>query len=88
MPALKIVPHPGERPSELRWRGRVAGTIEKLPSGGCRYRPGWQLDAFDPAPAMADFQRLSPALRRHHAPARTETVLVRRIEAEIAGCRA
>ena len=88
MPALKIVPHPGARPSELRWRGRVAGTIQKLGTGGCRYLPGWQMAAFDPEPLMADFHRLPPALQRHHAPARTETVLVRRIEAEIAGGRA
>ena len=88
MPALKIAPAPASRPSQLLWRGRVAGTIEKLASGGCRYLPGWQLDAFDPAPPMADFHRLPPALQRHHAPARGETALVRRIEAEIAGRRA
>ena len=88
MPALKIAPHPGARPSELRWRGRVAGTIQKLASGGCRYLPGWQFDAFDGPVPMADFDRLPPALRRHHAPARSETALVRRIEAEIAGRRA
>ena len=84
MPALKIVPHPGARHSELRWRGRVAGTIEKTGSGGCRYLPGWQIDAFDGVPPMADFHRLPPALRRHHYPARTETALLARIEAEIA----
>ena len=84
MPALKIVPHPGGRPSELRWRGRVAGAIEKGPDGGCRYWPGWQIDIFDPVPPMADFHRLPPALRRHHPPARTETALIRHLEAEIA----
>ena len=83
-PALKLVPHPGSRPSELRWRGRVAGAIEKLGSGGVRYLPGWQLDAFDPVPPMADFHRLPPALLRHQAPARSESALIRRIEAEIA----
>lgn len=88
MPALKIAPAPASRPSQLLWRGRVAGTIEKLASGGCRYLPGWQLDALEPAPPMADFDRLPPALRRHHAPARSETALVRRIEAAIAGRRA
>jgi len=31
-PALKIVPHPGARPSELRWRGRVAGTMMRSPT--------------------------------------------------------
>ena len=86
-PALKLVPHPGSRPSELRWRGRTAATIEKLPSGGCRLVPGWQLDAFDEAPPMADFHRLPPTLRRHHAPARSESALIRRIEAEISGDR-
>lgn len=84
MTALKIVPRPGARPSELRWHGRVAGTVEKTASGGCRYSPGWQIDAFDETPPMADFHRLPPALRRHHYPARTEAALIGRIEAEIA----
>lgn len=82
-PAIKVVPHPGALPSELRFRGRVVGTVAKLASGGVRYLPGWQLDAFSEAPPIADFQRLPSALRRHHGPFRTETALIRRLEARV-----
>ena len=84
-PALKIAPHPGALPSELRYCGRTAGAAVKLPSGGVRYRAGWQMDAFQDAPRVPDFHRLPAALRRDHGPFRTETAMLRRLEATISG---
>ena len=84
-PAIKVVPHPGALPSELRYRGRTVGTVVKLFSGGVRYRAGWQMDAFQEAPPFPDFHRLPAELRHDHGPYRTETAMARRLEALIGG---
>ena len=82
MAALKIAPERGSRDSQLRWRGRVVGTVRKTSSGGVLYLPGWQPDLFDPMPPFADFDRLPTPFRRwsYH---RSETALVRHLEARL-----
>ncbi|MCY4548163.1 MAG: hypothetical protein OXC28_07335 [Defluviicoccus sp.] len=84
-PAIKIAPHPGDLPSELRYRGRTVGAVVKLASGGVRYRAGWQMDAFQEAPRFPDFHRLPAALRRDRGPFRSEKEMVRRLEAAMSG---